>query len=188
MPRSFFRRFTPSPQWIESSRALRPFAALLRDPALWTLSRRNTARGLGIGVFCAFLPIPFQTALAMLATLYLRVNLPATVLAVFVSNPVTIGPMLWAAYLLGAWILGIPTKDPDFEFTLAWAWEEMARVWQPLLLGSLLLGAVSGFLTTVIVDITWRALVMRRYRQRPRKRPRLRLPRLPHRGERRKGR
>lgn len=177
MFRKFFRRYTPSPDWLRSSRMLRPFAALLQDPALWGLSRKSSCRAIGIGVFCAFLPVPFQSALAVIAALYIRVNLPVTVLAGFVSNPLTIGPILWGSYVVGAFFLGMPVGPQEFEASLDWVLEELVRIWEPLLVGSLLLGTIAAVTTATVVNFLWRAATIRQYRERQRRR-RLRLPRL----------
>lgn len=177
MPRKFFRRYSPSREWLQSSRFLRPFAAILQDPALWGLSRKSSCRALGIGVFCAFLPVPFQTPLAVIAALYVRVNLPVTVLAVFVSNPLTIGPILWGSYGMGAFVLGMPLAPKEFEPSLGWALSELTRIWEPLLLGSLLLGSLAAVTSAVTVNLIWRTATVRHYRERKRRR-RLRLPRL----------
>ena len=50
--------------------------------------------------------------LAALIAIWLKVNLPLSVALVWVSNPITMGPMFYFAYKLGALLMGEePTVD-----------------------------------------------------------------------------
>jgi uncharacterized protein len=170
MPRRLFKRYMPTPASLRDRPWLRPFAALFSDPALWALTRRSSAKGFGAGIFCAFLPIPFQTLVAVAIALHMRINLPVAILAVFISNPVTMGPMLWGGYMVGAWILGTPAKPAGFEFTFEWVWQEIGRIWAPMLLGSVLLGLACALLSYLAIDMLWRWAAVRHFRKRRRKR------------------
>lgn len=166
MPRHFFKRYVPSAEQIGRYRVFRPFAALLSDPGLWVLSRRNTAKGFGIGLFAAWLPIPLQTLVVLALTVRLRVNLPVALLASFASNPVTMGPMMLLSYLVGTMLLNQAPPPDGMQLGLAMIWQELGRVGLPLLVGSLTIGLVTGGLAAVIINITWRVSLMRHYRRR----------------------
>jgi uncharacterized protein (DUF2062 family) len=58
-----------------------------------------------IGLFCAFLPLPFQMVIAASLAVLSRCNVPIAVVLVWVSNPITMTPMLFFSYQLGAWLL-----------------------------------------------------------------------------------
>ena len=75
MPRHFLKRVLPARAHLQGQWFLRPFSVLLHDPALWATHRKNVLKALGVGIFVAVLPIPGQTALAVLIALGLRVNL-----------------------------------------------------------------------------------------------------------------
>lgn len=47
-----------------------------------------------------------------------RVNLPISVALVWITNPLTMPPMFYAAYYLGAHLLGLPAVD--FELPVNW--------------------------------------------------------------------
>lgn len=74
------------------------------DKDLWTPCRYTVASGLSIGLFCGMLPIPFQTILAALASMRARVNIPVSMAACWVSNPLTQVPIWLAQERLGDWV------------------------------------------------------------------------------------
>ncbi len=166
MPRDFFKRHMPSRESLAEYRALRPFTALLSDPGLWVLSRRNTAKAFGVGLFTAWLPIPFQTVVVVSLVAWMRVNLPVAVLASFISNPISMGPMMVIAYQLGSFMLQRPPRAEDMDFGLALIWEEMGRIGLPLITGCLTLGLVTAVIAAITLNIAWRISLLRRFRER----------------------
>lgn len=172
MPRRFFRHHLPGPRRLRAHRSLRlGLGALLHDRDLWHLNRRSVSGAVGVGLFVAWIPLPAQMLLAGLLALCLRVNLPLAVVLVWVTNPLTMGPMFWAAWRLGRWLLDIEHVATDFEPTVAWITAEIAHVWQPLLLGCFILGLLSALAGYGLCRLLWRyhviwSLVHRRRRPR----------------------
>jgi uncharacterized protein (DUF2062 family) len=74
---------------------------------------------------------------------------------VWISNPVTMGPMYFFCYLIGAEILGVEPTGFDFELSFAWLLSELAAIWQPFLLGCLIVGLVSATASFVLVRVLW---------------------------------
>ena len=112
--------------------------------------------------------------IAAAAAIFFRVNLPISVGLVWVTNPITIPPMFYSAYKLGAWILGEPIVHTKFELTMEWLQSSFSNIWQPLLTGSLILGSVSAVLGYALVRGFWRMQVvqymkLRRERRKQRK-------------------
>lgn len=134
----------------------------MADPALWSRSRKSVARAFGWGLFVAALPLPGQTVIAALIAIGLRVNLPVAAVTVFVTNPVTMVPIYWVAYRLGAGMLGLDPVAVAIEPSWAWLGENLARVGLPLALGSLLLGALAGCTGYLAVNVIWRGITLRR--------------------------
>lgn len=157
MPRRFFRNHLPGPGRLHAHRGLRlGLGQLLHDPDLWHLNRRSVSGAVAVGLFAAWIPLPAQMLLAGLLALALRINLPLSVVLVWLSNPLTMGPMYWAAWRLGRWLLGLEDVAMQFEPTVAWISAEIARVWQPLVLGCLILGLVSALAGYGICRLLWR--------------------------------
>ncbi|ABM62025.1 DUF2062 domain-containing protein [Halorhodospira halophila] len=139
---------------------------LLEDPFLFHLNRRSTAGGVAIGVFVAFLPIPLQMLLAAVIAILVRVNLILAVILVWVSNPLTMGPMIYASYRTGAWLLGVEFEPIDYDNAFQWFLGNLHQAWQPVVTGSLVLGVIAGGLTYIAVLLTWRYAVHRERHQR----------------------
>lgn len=156
MPRRFFRKFAVKRHQISESWLLAPVRHLLHDNRLWGIRRRTAVPAFAIGLFIAFLPFPGHIAMAVLMALTLRINIPVAVIASFVSNPLTIYPMFYAAYRLGRTILNTPPVPFDFEFSLNWLTHTFVAIWQPLMLGCLLLGTTLATVAYFVVDLLWR--------------------------------
>lgn len=167
MPRKFLKRYLPDHKTVSELWYLRPFKALLHDPALIHPNRRTASTALAIGLFWAFVPVPAQMAGAALFALWLRVNLPIAMATVWVSNPFTIGPILYAQYRVGTWLLGQHPGAFRFEPTLDWLLQSVGHVWQPMLVGTLVFAAVIPVLGYIVLNRIWMYSVMRRYSARP---------------------
>lgn len=165
MPRKFLRRLSPSQHTLRAAWFLRPFGAAILDPALWRLDRHGACRAFSTGLFVAWMPVPFQMALAALAALVIRVHLPVALLSVWLSNPVTTLPMYYAAYRLGLVLLGMDAGSFHIELSMAWLGSELSRIWQPLLLGCLVLGTLTSVAGYFLLDVLWHWMLVRKYRR-----------------------
>lgn len=81
----------------------------------WIASPHRMALGLSIGLFCAFsmMVIPVQMIVAAAACLWFRANLPISLGACWITNPLTIPPLAYFAVIVGEKIslLGIDLGD-----------------------------------------------------------------------------
>lgn len=160
MPRRFLQRSLPGRDHL----ARQPFLAWLseytRDHQLWHFGRRPVSRGAGMGMFIAFIPVPFQMVLVVFAAVWLRVNLPVAFAAILVTNPVTMAPAFYLTYQFGAWLLGTPELARPDELSLDWFFGMLGDIWLPLYLGSLLFGVLIGLATLLLTDLFWRFYVV----------------------------
>jgi uncharacterized protein (DUF2062 family) len=166
MPRKFLRRVLPSQATIRQQWFLRPFKALLHDPALWATHRRNVLRALALGIFICFIPFPVHTALAAITALYLRVNVPVAILASWISNPLTFGPMYYGAYRLGVVILGSSAEADPAQFSGGELDSPLLDIWPPLLVGCLISGLILALLSYWLLNRLWVWRVRRRFQRR----------------------
>ncbi len=156
MPRRFFRKFTVKRHQVGDSWLLAPFQHLLQDTRLWGIRRRTAVPAFALGLFIAFMPFPGHTVVAALLALSLRINIPVAVLTSLVSNPLTMYPMFYGAYRLGRTLLGTAAIPFEFELSLNWVTHTFVTIWQPMMLGCLLLGAAAALVSYVVVDGLWR--------------------------------
>lgn len=138
---------------------LAPFGDLIHDPNLWVIRRRNVVPGFALGLFVAYLPFPGHMLTAALLALALRVNIAVAVLSTLVSNPLTMGPMFYFAFSVGQSLLGQAPHPFEFEMSFAWLFDRFAYIWQPLILGCVLLGAILSLVGFIALDLLWRASI-----------------------------
>jgi len=159
MPRRFFRQFRLNRDQLKNHWWIAPINHLLHDPNLWGVRRRTVVPGFALGLFVAYLPFPGHTLTAIVLATLLRVNVPVAAICTFISNPITMGPMYYFGYEVGVWVLGVPPRPFEFEMSFAWLTERLAILWQPLLLGCLLLGSLIATIGYVGLDLVWRASI-----------------------------
>lgn len=177
MLRKLIRRWTPTPEQVRDHPHLRRVAHLLHDAALWSLNRRTVSGAVGVGLFIAFVPVPLQMLVAALVATAVRVNLPIAVAMVLVTNPVTVPPLYWAAYELGATLLQRAGPGLDAVPSLTWFLEAISQIWQPLLLGLIVMGLGAGAIGYAAVRLLWRIHVMRNWGRRRVRRLQAEVPR-----------
>lgn len=156
MARKIIKRFFPDHNTVRKHKHLKCFGQLLHDPNIWHLNRRSVSGAFAIGLFVAFVPIPFQMLLAAAVAIFVRVNLPIAVSLVWISNPITMPPMFYFAYKMGAWLLHVPTHAFNFELSFDWLLSELGAIWQPFLFGCFILGLISAVFCFLLVRILWR--------------------------------
>lgn len=160
----WLRRNLPKPGTILENRNFSVFGTLLHDPNLWHLNRRSAAGAFGVGLFMMYMPPIGQMFMAAAAAIALRVNLPISVALVWITNPVTIPPMYYFAYLVGCAILGAPTAGFSLAF---WSdWHNWIAVLAPLGLGMLICAAACSAAGYFGVQVLWRWNLMREIRHR----------------------
>ncbi len=112
----------------------------------------------------AFIPIPLQMVLAAALAIFFRTNLPLSAGLVWISNPITIPPLSWFCYEVGASILGTRMKRVTFtEIDFDWVTTELLQIWEPFLLGCLLVGIVASLIGGFGVSLLWRYNVSRQW-------------------------
>jgi len=146
------------------------FGTLLHDPNLLHLNRRSVSTAFFVGLFMAFVPLPSQMIMAAAVAILIRCNLPISVGLVWVSNPVTMPPLFYFAYKVGAVILNTPEHKFSFELSWEWLGTELAAIWEPFLLGCAICGIVFGALGYVLIRLLWRLHIVSAIKERKKKR------------------
>lgn len=139
---------------------------ILHEPNLWHINRHSVARAFLVGIFLAFIPMPLQMLAAAVSAIWFNANLPLSVVLVWISNPVTMPPIFYFSYKVGAWILNRPVLD--FEFHLSWSWlsGRLLDIGIPLYLGSLVVATLSACLAYLVIQFLWRRKVRSDWQER----------------------
>lgn len=180
MPKHLIRRYLPNPEKIARTPGLGFLRHRLEDPNLWHLNRRSASGAMFWGLWCAFLPMPFQTFPAAVCALVFRVNLPLAIVLCWLSNPLTMLPVIYIGYDVGALLLGQPLlnmteisklighlgnlfgSSPEAASNRV----SMAAHIEPFLLGMMVTGFLLGCLGYLGMNWYWRHHVTRAWLQR----------------------
>jgi len=108
VPKKRLKALLPTPEKLMESRSMKYFAPHLVDARLWQFNRKSLNKAVYIGVLSAFFPLPGQMLLALIGALVFRANVPMALGLTWITNPVTTLPVFYAAYYVGATILGEP--------------------------------------------------------------------------------
>jgi uncharacterized protein (DUF2062 family) len=174
MPKKTIKRFLPTPGKLRKIKSLRILGEWIYEPNLWHINRFSASSAFFVGLFVAFIPLPSQMAIACLLSVWLRCNLPLAVALSWVTNPLTMGPIFWFAYKLGALVMGEPTHVEQFSISWEWLQTGLVAIWQPFLLGCLLCAFFFGSLGYFVIQVLWRWQVVQRWEAR-RERRRIQL-------------
>jgi len=163
-------RHSFSPDTLRHNRWLRWLGPALHDTRLWRFTRRGVAMGMALGFFFGLLVPLAQMPLSAGAAMLLRANVPSAVAATLVTNPVTFGPLYYAAWRLGSLVLGEPVQaapplppaaaavEQASTADAGWwrdALQRLRAVGKPLLLGLALMATGLGLATYFLVWWGW---------------------------------
>lgn len=170
MPRRFFKKLNRQRHHLRTRWYMKPFEFVFGDPAYWSLNRRNVTRAVALGFFIAFMPpvVP-HTPLALLGAIALRVNIPVTLAAIFITNPVTMVPLYYAAYRSGCFVLNVkPLMRLPHQSHDSWLPAFHGPFMEPFIVGCLMLGlavAVAGY---ILLGASWHFTLVYKYYKRKR--------------------
>jgi uncharacterized protein (DUF2062 family) len=166
MPRRILKRLTPHPSSLHSRWYLRIFGPRITDPRLWSLQRRSVTSAFAAGLAICFVPLPVHVPLAALMAVLLRVNVPTILATVFLVNPLTVVPVYYTAYRVGAALLGIEHQRFAFQFSFDWLQNGLGPMWKPFLIGCLVCATIAGTVGWIALEALWRWRVRTKYRTR----------------------
>ncbi len=166
MPRKLIKKFMPHPRHITENKWISKLGPRIQDPSIWHINRRSVSGAVALGMFCAFIPVPFQMLIAAVGAILFRVNILISVPMVWVSNPVTMPPLFYFCYRVGLWVLNTPDKGFEFELSFHWLANELLYIWQPFLLGCFIVGSICSLLGFGAIRLLWRYQVAKHLKHR----------------------
>jgi uncharacterized protein (DUF2062 family) len=125
-----------------------------------SINRKSVTRGLLIGLFWGFIPMPMQMLAVLAVTPFLKFNVPIAFSMVWLSNPLTMPLMYYMEYKTGTFLLG-SEGIANIELTLEWFQNHWDDIVVPLYVGTVPYSVGVSFLVYVIVNRLWIASVKR---------------------------
>jgi len=122
--------------------------------AYFNINRKMITRGILIGLFWGFIPMPMQMLAVMATTPFFKFNVPVAIAMVWLSNPITMPPMYYMEYLTGNFILGREGLA-NVELTLEWFTQNMDKIFVPLYVGTAFYSIVVSFLVYLAINWLW---------------------------------
>ena len=120
--------------------------------AYFSINRRMITKGIAVGLFWGFVPMPMQMLAVMALTPFMRFNVPIAISMVWLSNPFTMPPMYYMEYLTGNFILGKEGID-NIELSMEWFSAHIGEIFIPLYVGSAFYSIVVT--TIVYISLNW---------------------------------
>ena len=122
--------------------------------AYLSVNRKMITRGVAVGLFWGFIPMPMQMLAVMTTTPFLRFNVPIAISMVWLSNPFTMPPMYYMEYLTGNFILGKEGID-NIEMTMEWFSANIGEIFIPLYVGTAFYSIVVTSLIYFLLNFLW---------------------------------
>ncbi|MBA6292470.1 DUF2062 domain-containing protein [Colwellia sp. MB3u-70] len=166
MPKKIIQRFMPDHQKIKDNKHLKMFGALLHNANLWHLNRRSVSKAFAVGLFFAFMPVPFQMVLAAGFAIIVHANLPLSITLVWITNPLTMPAIFYFCYVVGTWIVDVPTRKFAFEANWQWLIDSVSTIGPAFIVGCGVLAAVFALLGYLTINIIWRFSVAKEWKKR----------------------
>jgi uncharacterized protein (DUF2062 family) len=156
------KKLAPKVHALRDKWYLRLFRTQLVDPRLWRLQRRSVTNAFAAGLAIMFVPLPVHLPLATLVAVVWRLNIPTIIATVFIVNPLTMVPIYYAAYRVGAALVRVPPRA--FGFRLSWDWLQhgLGPMWKAFLVGCLASALICGVLGWAVLGLLWRLHLLNR--------------------------
>ncbi|QFR48754.1 DUF2062 domain-containing protein [Sulfurimonas lithotrophica] len=145
---------------ISKSQKIKEFIKKYKVPHEYlSTNRKMVSRGVTLGIFIAFIPMPMQMAAILAFMPFFKFNVPLGLAMCWLSNPFTMPPMYYMEYLTGSFFLGI--KPEPVEMTLEWFSNNLDNIFIPLYTGTAFYSIVGSSLAFWIVNHFWKGSVHR---------------------------
>lgn len=136
----------------------------IHDHNLWSFNIQSVPRGVAVGLFVAFIPLPIQMLLAVIFSALLRGNIPLAIASTWITNPVTFIPINYFIHDIGEWILNIehePITIQPLDFNSAWGnifevlLEWVQTLGKPFIVGLPVVAFGAGISSYILLTTIW---------------------------------
>ncbi len=131
-------------------------AKTLADPVLWHVNRRRVAGAVAVGLFVSWIPIPLQMILAACLAAILRVHVPVSVVMVWFTNPLTVGPLLYVAWWVGSIATGVDVPSALLQRSWRTLVHNLMHHWPVLMVGCVISAVITAAIGFLFTHLAWR--------------------------------
>lgn len=178
MPKQFLQTWLPSQEKVANLKLMRFLGQHSLSPKLWYVNRRSISYAVFVGTFFGVLPVPCHSLFIIAAALILEINLPISLVLMWLSNPLTLIPILYGGFWLGtkvfhvqminqAMLLGVLHQICHWFFNFGHGHIDLSLA-KILLTGLLLEALILACIAFVLTRIIWRWSVIRSWKKRAR--------------------
>ncbi len=157
------KKYIPDREQLLKNRSLRVFGSILYDDCLWHLNRNSVARAAIVGLFFAWVPIPFQMVFSAAFAIVFQAYVPLAVALVWITNPITMPLLFYFAYRIGTVILNVEVYSISFDSSVLVDLLSNTDVWHAFLLGCLTCGVISAFSGYLLIHFIWKYFNLSKY-------------------------
>lgn len=143
---------------INSNKKIKAFTQKYNIPFEYlSANRKMISKGVFIGLFIAFIPMPMQMLAVISIMSFTKFNVPIALVICWLSNPFTMLPIYYIEYLTGSFILGMQTTPA--EMTLKWFSDNIGNIFIPLYVGTAFYSIFSSTSAYYLINHFWRSSV-----------------------------
>jgi len=125
-----------------------------------SVNRKSISKGVLIGLFWGFIPMPMQMLAVLSITPFIKFNVPIAISMVWLSNPITMPFMYYMEYQTGNFLLGREELN-NIELTLDWFSENWDNIIYPLYVGTIPYSILLSSLIYYGINTLWISSVKR---------------------------
>lgn len=139
---------------LNSNKKIKAFTQKYNIPFEYlSASRKMVSKGVFIGLFIAFIPMPMQMLAVISIMPFTKFNVPIALTMCWLSNPFTMPLIYYIEYLTGSFILGMQTTP--VEMTLKWFSENYGNIFIPLYVGTTFYSIFGSTLAYYLINRFW---------------------------------
>lgn len=140
---------------FQNSKAIAKLSKYLNATQLWEFTPNSVEKGIALGVACGWIPMPFHTTIAVFLAVLIDCNILMVITSIWVANPITMPVMYYSAYRLGSYLMGVDVSNLQFHLSIKDMLHDLHEIWQPFLLGCMIMGVASGTIVYLILRFVW---------------------------------
>jgi len=139
----------------ETNSKLKHFIEKYKIPREYlSINRKSISRGILIGLFWGFIPMPMQMLAVLAVTPFIKFNVPIAISMVWLSNPITMPFMYYMEYQTGNFLLDRDGLE-NIELTLDWFSQNWDNIIVPLYIGTIPYSLLCSSLIYYIINTLW---------------------------------